>query len=532
MFIEKIYTFDHSLNMEMVLYIDSLISYLTSFASLVFTKYLDSLELVCAAWSFLCFYLYLRFRGTFPSSKAILCSILLCLGVFLISKGHYVFIILYPLFSLLALQGTIREDYSRNRLFLLILKRILELFYAFLAGPLAFAFYVLSLILSQSLITLNRIVMILSTLVISLYTIFDIRVFDFPDSTRFSSISSFLKMGEIAFGQERLPFTGIYSSYALSNSFCLFVLTVMLASYLPSFIRGWMIRSNEKDFASESQLIFAVIFFVISSFLFLQEPSYYVNSPEAVLYKIIPGLIWRISPALIPSIVWIFLFVFYEVVFSNSKKDTKYKAFAFIFCILVLFIKDQPYVTSYSKLNDSSLIPVEISPSRYVLSSYNRDAAIIPRVKSEYQKIFAEIGNCKISTSRNQDQSGLLLDGKARTIWHTKGNQLRGDFVEFICPNIFSFDRVRLVAPSTDFPRAFKIEVFRDNEYEVIDQFKPWNGAISLTKEGYPYFSSQGDVVVYFDRTITTSAIRITLLEGDSVFDWSVSELVFEKIST
>lgn len=526
---KKIYTFDPILNIETILEPDLILSFFARIIGVVFKDYLYALELGAAFLFFIGLTRYLASICKTSLPHVITLSGFFCLSIFLIAHGSLLFSLLYPLALLLMVFQAFTQDkvsWKRVRNIFLI-AGVCYLFW--ISGPLAFVFSIICVLTFDRLSNILKWRVTLFALICSFVRSLGLNVFDFPDAARFSEVSSFAYVGAVFFGEERMPFTAHYVPFVKENSISILLGVIFSASILPELIRAGSGKSFRVVTQSyQVRMLFILLLMLVTSFLFLESSFLYVASPEAMLYKIIPGLVWRFSASLVPALLWIFIFI--NFVRHIQVQNAKLSFFYLVTTISLLFFvySGRRPINELVYLDHTVKIPVHLSPSLGVLKLYGYDDSVLSSLHSRYRNVFDKERSCAVTTSRTKEDAALIFDGKAKTIWHTRGNQVPGDFVQITCNAPILFDRVRVVVPSSDFPRGFKVEAQIDNEYRLISEFTPWNGAIELSPMGYPYFSSQGEVIVYVIDQTQTNSVRITLTEGDALFDWSVAEVVFE----
>ncbi len=186
---------------------------------------------------------------------------------------------------------------------------------------------------------------------------------------------------------------------------------------------------------------------------------------------------------------------------------------------------------------DDSLRRVAISPSFGVIRAFERSnpgfLANLETFKTlaqqEMRSILpseATVETTPVGNGRTLDRVG---DGSAHTRWTSNRSQQVGD-------ELFTF---RFARPTpvrgleldpgeyaTDFPRGLTVRggQCREEEARQLAYFPSWQGALSFTADGFPYFSGQGDVRVLFGKEELVECIFVRQT-STAPFAWSVAEV-------
>lgn len=133
-----------------------------------------------------------------------------------------------------------------------------------------------------------------------------------------------------------------------------------------------------------------------------------------------------------------------------------------------------------------------------------------------------------LESNLQQEALSLALDSNDETRWSTGRSQQPGDYFQVSFAEPTSVLRVVLSVKKhpTDFPRGIEV-VVEDGVGKQVTTFSQikWFGPVKWTRDGFPYFGPQSEVVIDFPRSVSARRIRFVQL-GESVqFDWSIAEL-------
>ena len=170
-----------------------------------------------------------------------------------------------------------------------------------------------------------------------------------------------------------------------------------------------------------------------------------------------------------------------------------------------------------------------ISPSRYVTNFFSPE--VLLNAKSDWRAIRPRIQNLKLSSSNSQQTDArLILDKDQKTRWTPANAKQTG--TEWL---MFEFSKTQKIIGlelqtgvfDTDFPRGLRIMAGKDcnpDSLTPISSFKSWQGQAEFTPMGYPYFSAQSEVRLFFSKEVETNCLRIEQTGKSDNFDWSIAE--------
>lgn len=186
---------------------------------------------------------------------------------------------------------------------------------------------------------------------------------------------------------------------------------------------------------------------------------------------------------------------------------------------------------------DASLRRVAISPSFGVIRTFERSTpgflANLETFKTlaqqEMRSILPSEATVETTPAGNSRTLDRMGDRSAHTRWTSDRTQQVGD--ELVT---FRFSRPTLVRGleldpgeyATDFPRGLTVRggQCREEEARELAYFPSWQGALSFTTDGFPYFSGQSDVRVLFGKEELVECIFVQQT-STAPFAWSVAEV-------
>jgi hypothetical protein len=142
----------------------------------------------------------------------------------------------------------------------------------------------------------------------------------------------------------------------------------------------------------------------------------------------------------------------------------------------------------------------------------------------------AENANYQLETSPlgNGRTLDRVADRSAHTRWTSNRSQQVGDEVltfRFSHPTPTRGLELDPGEYSTDFPRGLTVRggPCREEEARQLAYFPSWQGALSFTTDGFPYFSGQSDVRMLFGKEESVECIFVRQTSA-APFAWSVAE--------
>jgi len=494
-------------------------------------------------------------KGVGSRFDTLLYSVFLVFGLFLLDNTGVVFFDILPLlillYSVLIFPNGMPKLSLRS--FFLVLISFLA-FFSFIinAGPLAFLYvlliYPIALVRYSSFKNYSLVVMFCISFFTTAYFSKESIVFDYPRDAVLTPLSSLVHLGNAIIGQDRVPFPVNAHNYFYSRTATLWTLLILI---IPGMVFG--LYSFLRQYFRDSYLcigVYVVPFFLVSFFLLsitllssLVTPSFYIDTPEAVFYRVIPGLIWRPYPTFLAALIYFFfVFLLFQYLSASNKRTVMVIGIlAASFLDSDMKLEGETYaghslVKGGSSLRDFSVqdrrSALSISPSNYLLQAYGSGLAVLKlddHVSKELTRIPSlESLSCYGVASRNSDDVAFAFDGSYTSRWSTKGPQNEGDWFEIRCKEPISPRQVILSAvhnPS-DFPRGIKVDIFNKEESSTIIELREWFGPVQFTESGFPYFGPQSRVLLDFPEKVTTNKMRFTLTKGDSNFDWTIAEII------
>lgn len=177
---------------------------------------------------------------------------------------------------------------------------------------------------------------------------------------------------------------------------------------------------------------------------------------------------------------------------------------------------------SYAVLKKTGLWPLFISDiiSHWQFSSLLREKPII-------------------STShQGTDPVSHMFDRNIGTRWSPGGGLQRGDeWIYAYLPEPQRIHGIEIVTGRfhTDFARGLRISASRNCpttittpdavQLQTMTHIPAWEGSLTMTMNGYPYFGGQGGGRIYFKKPQTVRCLLIEQIGSMQGFDWSIAEL-------
>lgn len=172
------------------------------------------------------------------------------------------------------------------------------------------------------------------------------------------------------------------------------------------------------------------------------------------------------------------------------------------------------------------------SPSYHVIMAYGL-SSLSPET---HEFVAAARFIDQIQTSHSPDLAQLMLDKKSKSRWSPgKGMQTGDEWIEIFFKEPLELNGVFLDTGDFkfDFPAAIRISTANDctNNSEIkwskVQELNPWPGRLNYTPKGYPFFGSQSEVAITFERT-RAGCLRIEQT-GVRPFDWSIAKLKLSR---
>ncbi len=558
--IKERYIFLEDLNVDILIYLDPFLEYFFS----LFEPDQPVFSLACSNAPFFLFFILsiilfsgILFSGTGVSGgvfrtavETVLSGAFMTGLLYLLSPDGVLYLLLYPLLLLLV----------ANRSSNIILSGIFFLWGMFLSGTLSFLYVGIALFLKNKGekgfgTTIFSVVSIVISFIISLYFSSRSVVFDYPRTSGLAPLSPFTNMGNVVFGVERIPFS-LYSPafieqhiHSIYLALCVGVPAFFIV--FASFLYRMRYKRPEKEVVGISVSIYETIYktAIFFSVFFLGWSFFYVGnkfplSLEGILFRVIPGVIWRPLPYLFSGIaIIVILYSFNRVSRGPLRNMLLLSASVLVFVYYMAhpaaYLKISSYenppavvVRNFKEVSADKYLPY--TPSRFLLSKYFNDDVSEMISSRDHRHSLTNVSlrediTCNVSASVNQDAAGSALGGDHRSRWSTGRPQAAGDWFEIECERAVSAKQIHLsiVHYKSDFPRGLLLQVEKEGQMQNVLQLDEWFGSVQYTDSGLPYFGAQGDVILDLPYEVSSRVFRFTLTRGDSVFDWSIAKILF-----
>ncbi|MBX7144494.1 MAG: hypothetical protein K1X79_08605 [Oligoflexia bacterium] len=207
-------------------------------------------------------------------------------------------------------------------------------------------------------------------------------------------------------------------------------------------------------------------------------------------------------------------------------------------------LASQRALAEYSLLNASeqqTLQPVIYSPSYTILNAIGLWPAFEQdRIKhTDFMPVRAEEVSITASTTDPRYSTSAMLDRDEATRWATGRASQHGDewiYIKFAKPIQLSALELDVAGYFTDFPRGVRLSALtpcpeanlspeaRGNVHELV-HYWPWEGALEISKFGFPYFQPQHQVRIFLPKVETIECLLVEQTGFAPQHDWSVAEL-------
>lgn len=167
------------------------------------------------------------------------------------------------------------------------------------------------------------------------------------------------------------------------------------------------------------------------------------------------------------------------------------------------------------------------SPSRFVARFFSDP--VLQNAQSKSKSLRLSRSEYQFRSSNADVDSNVIFDRNMGTRWSSGGAQQQGsEWLELELSSPRALLGIKLLTGefATDFPRGLRISAGTDcTSLSPIVAFPQWQGKLSFTASGLPYFSAQSDVEVYFPKLVNAGCLRVEQIGTTPAFDWSVAEL-------
>lgn len=174
---------------------------------------------------------------------------------------------------------------------------------------------------------------------------------------------------------------------------------------------------------------------------------------------------------------------------------------------------------SFSLLRHENLSTIEIAAGKRALQS----------------KSVSDLDGSLFASHRSKEKlRKLLSDGRTDTRWSPKrGAQYGDEWIEIHFPHATDLYGIEALPGKffSDFPRGISVDLCDSADMKRMKKLTPviriphWQGGIEMSPEGFPYYTGQHDVKVYFPGVVRTQCLRLSQISESPNFDWSVAEL-------
>ena len=173
------------------------------------------------------------------------------------------------------------------------------------------------------------------------------------------------------------------------------------------------------------------------------------------------------------------------------------------------------------------------SPSHYLLRRYGLGLLTAQRAEKFNQpdELIASW-----SASHNEGELAKAFDGRANTRWSTKlGRQSGEEWVLLHLSHQVMMDGMDISLPKhpTDFPRGLSLSTSTEctgitpdsTSWQIVFSEPDWQGSISATPSGHPFFRAQSDVSISLPRPVRAGCLLVRQTGRSSTFEWSIAEI-------
>lgn len=169
------------------------------------------------------------------------------------------------------------------------------------------------------------------------------------------------------------------------------------------------------------------------------------------------------------------------------------------------------------------------SPSRPVVSFFTPE--VLQTAAAPWHSIRPSSSSFQLNSSNpNKSDSHLILDRDKKSRWSAGNGMQKGTewlSFEFFNPQKIIGVELQTGNFPTDFPRGLTVKAGPSCDsaaLETISRNENWQGNPEFTSEGFPYFSAQSSVKVFFAKEIEVACLRIEQTAKNEAFDWSIAE--------
>ena len=306
-----------------------------------------------------------------------------------------------------------------------------------------------------------------------------------------------------------------------------------------------ILRKDPLKLSASLPLLLAFFCFLDANF----NESVSSIAPLSALSRVFPGLFFfsSLPPAFIITIIF----------FTHlSSKSASGRIICLFFLIVHISLNTfnaqtiepslQPFNELNEKLTNKEVSTAEynkfsnilLSPSYSVIAERGLNILFSDSI-SRQQVRLKELEFIKSSHNSNIQELRNIFDNKLMSRWSSKRAAQKGD--EWI---LFALSKSKLIKGvylssgkfPADFARGVEIIVAAncDNgelpqEEDSISLYKnsDWQGIIKYTSAGFPYYGSQSEFEIIFNKPVEIKCMKIKQISRNKHFEWSVASLQF-----
>ena len=371
---------------------------------------------------------------------------------------------------------------------------------------------------------------------------------EYPGGARLVPISPFLSYPRPLIGPFLEPYPVVHSAYMKHLSDASVPILIISLMLIIGLLMEALIQNSYKASGSGSKsvlessdlgyefkktaLVRLPLLLLLSAGIVLGEllldASWAASAPFSVLGRLVPGLAILGSPLLLFPLGLLFAI-------CEGLRFIRLRCIIFLLTGFAVFLLLGPGFAGVSGLKYETAGrngSVELSPSGYIYQKLGSWVAL----KENESRDFDALKRLKkgadfewsASASQLEEEAANAIDGDVHTRWRTGGAQKGGESLTLNFDRSVRVIRVVLSTRGTpaDFPRGILVQG-GNSEDSLAELFKQedWLGPLKWTKEKYPYFGPQSEVVIDFAEEEEVSVIKFTQISSDPRFDWSVSEV-------
>lgn len=322
-----------------------------------------------------------------------------------------------------------------------------------------------------------------------------------------------------------LPFRTIDRSSVISDN-----VQILLPLAIAILIVGFLIRNN--PLAKRAWLCCAAVF--VFAFLDLRLPEEMAQiAPLQSLPRLIPELNQiALAPVAIGFVIAGLLLICFIMV--STSNILLYSGLLLSSVALSLSNHSFKPLTPDDALSSQLPIQWTSSPSRFVTAFFSPE--ILQSAAKPWHGVRPKAAGIIASSSAPAPVDGtLLFDRDNKTRWSPGTSTQTGTewlMLELVQPQKIVGIELLTGEYATDFPRGINIKVGKTCDLDkmlVVQSFPSWQGNPEFTPAGFPYFSPQSSVRIFFESEMEANCIRIEQTGQSGNFDWSVAEVKLIK---